>query len=411
MAMTEVLELPNSAVRIDDPAFYLGDPFPVYAHLRRHQPVYRYESLHTWALSKYEDIRQVSRNGVLFSSARGIQLNDFKFDMSIAADLFPEGAENLITTDPPRHRQLRRIISKALAYKSVQTIEPTARLLANTVIDRIVPGEPIEFVHEVAADYPLMVICAFLGLEGDNIDQLRRWSEDTSASASSSSLEEFQEMAGRLAGCHEFFGRELGARRECPTGDILTGLLTADIDGERLNAVTLLMFAQFLLAAGGHTSRHQMSGSIVAFAEHPEQYRLLVDEPAHAATATEELLRWVTPSIGFARTAMADTEIRGQEIRAGDRVFMLYHSANMDEEIWPDAHRLDITRPRNHDHLAFGFGQHVCMGAALSRLELRVFWEELVKRFGSVELAGEVERVATVGFNGWERVPAVFHRR
>jgi cytochrome P450 len=405
-----VAELPNSVVRIDDPGFYLDDPLPVYAHLRRHQPVYRYQPLNVWALSRYEDIRHVSRNGQLFSSARGIQLNDFKYDMSIAADLFPAGAENLITTDPPRHRQLRRIITKALAYKSVQALEPTARGLANQVIDRITPGEPIEFVNAVAADYPLMVICAFLGLDGDNIDQLRQWSEDTSASASSSTLAEFQEMAGRLSGCHEFFTRELAARREHPTGDILTGLLTADIDGEQLNAVTLLMFAQFLLAAGGHTSRHQMSGSIVAFAEHPDQYRLLVAEPGHAATATDELLRWVTPSIGFARTATADTEIRGVPIAAGERVFMLYHSGNRDEEIWPDADRLDITRPRDRDHLAFGFGQHVCMGAALSRLELRVFWEELVRRYSRVELAGTPERVRTVGFNGWEQVPAVFYR-
>lgn len=406
--MPELRELPNSVVRIDDPRFYLDDPLPIYAHLRRHQPVYRFEPLRTWVLSKYDDIRYVSRNAALFSSAHGIQLNDFKYDTSIAADLFPGGAENLITTDPPRHKQIRKIITKALAFKSVQTLEPIARRLANVVLDRITPGVPIDFVDRIAADYPLMVICEFLGLDGENLPDLRQWSEDTAASASSSTLEEFQEMSARLAGCHEFFGRELDSRRNRPAQDVLTGLLTAELDGEHLNEMTLLMFAQFLLSAGGHTSRHQMSGSIVAFSQHPDQYRALVEHPAHAGTATDELLRWVTPSIGFARTVMADTEIRGQHIEAGDRVFMLYQSGNFDEEIWPDAERLDITRPPVHDHLAFGFGQHTCMGAALSRLELRVFWEEMATRFQRVELAGEPERVATVGFNGWDTLPAVF---
>jgi cytochrome P450 len=396
-------------VRIDDPAFYAGDPYPVYARLRREAPVYWYEPLKLWVLSKHEDIRHVSRNAEIFSSEHGLVMNDIKYDQSMVKMLFPAEAENLMASDPPRHRQLRKIIVSAFTAKMVNTMEGRIRRIADQVLDRIVPGEPVEWVEEIAVPYPLLVLSALMGLAGDNIEDLRRWSDDTTAVGLPLSQAEFDEIVRDLLRSAQYFSERFEERRAHPTGDLLTGLLRAEIDGEQLNDMTRLMFCQFLLAAGGETTRNLLSGALLTLMEHPDQRELLSADPGVAATAADELLRWVTPALGFVRTAVRDTEIRGQAIAAGEQVYMLYASGNRDEDVWPDGDRLDLTRPADSSHLAFGFGEHICMGASLARMEIRIFLEQLMRRYPTFELAGEPVRQSTTLFNSWESLPVVLH--
>src|SRR5581483_726790 len=396
-------------VRIDDPAFYAGDPYPVYARLRREAPVYWYEPLKLWVLSKHEDIRHVSRNAEIFSSEHGLVMNDIKYDQSMVKMLFPAEAENLMASDPPRHRQLRKIIVSAFTAKMVNTMEGRIRRIADQVLDRIVPGEPVEWVEEIAVPYPLLVLSALMGLAGDNIEDLRRWSDDTTAVGLPLSQAEFDEIVRDLLRSAQYFSERFEERRAHPTGDLLTGLLRAEIDGEQLNDMTRLMFCQFLLAAGGETTRNLLSGALLTLMEHPDQRELLSADPGVAATAADELLRWVTPALGFVRTAVPDTEIRGQAIAAGEQVYMLYASGNRDEDVWPDGDRLDLTRPADSSHLAFGFGEHICMGASLARMEIRIFLEQLMRRYPTFELAGKPVRQSTTLFNSWESLPVVLH--
>jgi cytochrome P450 len=403
------MSLATNDLRLDDPAFYAQDPYPAYAQLRSNAPVFRYEPLNLWVLSRYEDVRHVSRTPEVFSSVRGLVINDIKYDQSMVKMLFPPEAENLMASDPPRHRQLRKIIVTAFTAKMVNKMEPAIRRIANRVLDRIVPGQPLEWVEQIAVPYPLLVLSELMGLPGDNLADLRGWADDTTAVGLPLSAAEFDELVRDLLRSAAYFGEQFTRKRSCPASDLLTGLLDAQIDGERLNEVTRLMFCQFLLAAGGETTRNLLAGTLLTLLEHPDQHARLAGDPtAVSATAADELLRWITPALGFVRTATRDTEIRGQRIAEGEQVYMLYAAANRDERAWPDADRLDLTRKPDPMHLSFGFGEHICMGASLARMEIRIFLEELMRRHPYFALAGQPRRQPTTLFNAWESVPVVF---
>ena len=402
--------LTDEVVRLDDPAFYIDDPFPIYARMRAEQPVYWYEPLRLWAVTRYEDINRISRNPMIFSSEQGLVINDLKYDQSMVKSLFPPGAEHLMASDPPRHRVLRRMLGVSFGAKGVAALEHRVREIAISMLDSLPVGEELEFVSQVAAVFPMAVLCAFMGISADRVVDLARWADATTAVGEPRSREQFEELLIELGRCYQFFGGEVAARSACPRGDVISSLLTAELDGEPLNEMTLLMFCQFLTAAAGETTRHLLTGALIALAEHPDQYaRLRADPSTLAEPASEEFLRWVTPAIGFVRTALTDTMLSGQRILAGERVLMLYPAGNRDPAIWPDADRFDIGRPLAQPHLAFGVGEHLCLGAALARLEIRVFWEEFVRRFGSIELRAEPRRQRTTLFTAWEELRVALH--
>jgi cytochrome P450 len=325
---TQTLELNDGVVRLDDPAFYINDPFPTYARMRAERPVYWYEPLKLWALTRYEDISQVSRNPGIFSSEQGIVINDIKYDQSMVKSLFPPGAEHLMASDPPRHRVLRRMLGVSFAAKGVAALEQQVRAIAASLLDSLPVGEEIEFVARVAAVFPMMVLCAFMGISPERVDDLARWADATTAVGEPRSREEFEDLLVELGRCYQFFGSEVAARSGCPRDDVISSLLAARLDGEPLNEMTLLMFCQFLTAAAGETTRHLLTGALIALNEHPDEYARLRTDPAGLAeSATEEFLRWVTPAIGFVRTAATDTMLSGQRILAGERVLMLYPPA------------------------------------------------------------------------------------
>ena len=394
-------------VQVEDPAFYV-DPFAVFARMRREEPVFWYEPLDTWVLTRYEDIRYVGRTPRIFSSAQGILLNDIRHQ-SVIKTFFGQNAELISTTDPPRHRELRRYISPSFSPGSLRAMEEPIRAFARELIDTIVPGEPIRFVDAIGAVLPLQAIALLLGIPSDDVATLRYWSDEMLKMGAALDEEGLAEAARNTAGMGPFFDEWMVRKLGGDTGEVIPTMLAAKLNGENMSYDNLHIFLRSILVAGNETTRDFITGSVFAYANHPEQRAALAADPSLGTSAGEECLRWVTPVRGFIRTATEDTEIRGQTIKAGQHVQMMWMAANRDEEVWSGADMFDVHRPPDPAHLAFGFGEHACIGAALARMEGRVFFEELIARYPNWELAGEPVRPHSVLHNAFEELPVVFH--
>jgi len=380
---------------LHSPDFYAGDPYPAYRELRATSPVCWNDVTKFWALLKYEDARFVSSNPALFSSTKGITIPD-------PAIPSPVQEGNLIFSDPPRHRQLRKLINSGFTRRQVAVLEPKIREIVAGILDGIEPGSVHEFAEEVAAPLPTRMIAELIGAPPDDWEQFRVWSDAATGNADPEIELDSLVAMGQL---FEYFQKLIAARRAEPRDDLLSVLAEAEIDGHRLDDEDLLNFAFLLLVAGNETTRNLIALGTLALIAHPDQCRLLVDDPALIPGAVEEMLRWNSPVVHMARTATTDVEIRGQLIRAGDVVVMLYQSANRDEEIFgPDSEEFKVTRNPN-PHIAFGCGEHSCVGAQLARLEATVLFEELLHRFPKLELVGEVDRMRATMVPGVKRMP------
>jgi cytochrome P450 len=380
---------------LHSPDFYAGDPYPAYRELRATSPVCWNDLTNFWALLKYEDIRYVSSNPALFSSAKGITIPD-------PAIPNPVQEGNLIFSDPPRHRQMRKLINSGFTRRQVAVLEPKIREIVAGILDGIEPGSVHEFAEEIAAPLPTRMIAELIGAPPDDWEQFRVWSDAATGNADPEIELDSLVAMGQL---FEYFQKLIAARRAEPRDDLLSVLAEAEIDGHRLDDEDLLNFAFLLLVAGNETTRNLIALGTLALIAHPDQCRLLVDDPALIPGAVEEMLRWNSPVVHMARTATTDVEIRGQQIAEGDVVVMLYQSANRDEEIFgADSEEFKVTRNPN-PHIAFGCGEHSCVGAQLARLEATVLFEELLHRFPKLELVGEVDRMRATMVPGVKRMP------
>ncbi|MGB3355208.1 MAG: cytochrome P450 [Mycobacterium sp.] len=383
---------------LHSPAFYAGDPYPAYRELRATQPVCWNAEAGFWGLLKYEDIRYVSTNPALFSSAKGITVPDPAIGNPVL-----DGS--LIFTDPPRHRQLRKLINTGFTRRQVAILEPKLRTFARAALDSIDPDAGAEFAEQIAAPLPTRMIAELLGAPDQDWEQFRTWSDATVGMDDPDvELDTFTAL-GQL---YEYFQELISLRRSGALGhadDLLSVLVAAEVDGERLTDQDLLQFCLLLLVAGNETTRNLIALGTLALINNPEQFRLLREHPELMPSAVEELLRFTTPVANMSRCATRDVEIRGQLIREGQYLTMLYGSANRDEEIFgPTAEQLDITRNPN-PHLAFGCGEHSCLGAQLARLEARVLFEELLARFEQIELDGAVVRMQATMVPGVKQMP------
>jgi cytochrome P450 len=393
---------------LDDPDFYLADPYEAYRQLRQRAPVYWCESGKFWALSKHADILQVSRNPAQFRSGGGVLAKNDPLRMqNLAGRTVPSDAKapSIIFMDPPEHNRYRRLVTHAFTPRRVAALEPLMRGIVRQCLEGIPIGEPIDFVDHLSVPLPILVIGEMLGVPADDRADFRRWSDSVIEAAE-------KNEADLLRNIGEFFAYlqvRIDERRKKPADDLISVLIQAEVDGDRLGEGDILLFCQTLLVAGNETTRNLISGGALALLDHPDQKQKLIDDPSLIASAVEEMLRWVTPVKSFARTAVKDCEIRGERIAAGDYLVMLYASGNRDEEVWgPTAGQFDVTRGADLSHLAFGFGQHMCLGANLARLEARVLFEELLARRPTFELAGEVQRLRSTLINGVVRMPVVF---
>lgn len=389
---------PTSSVPLHSPDFYAGDPYPAYRELRNTTPVVWNDVTDFWALTKYEDVRFVSGHPHLFTSTKGITIPD-------PAQPSPVQEGNLIFTDPPRHRQLRKLINSGFTKRQVALLETKAREIVRGIVGGIDPAREYEFAEEVAAPLPTRMIAEMLGAPPEDWEQFRTWS-DAAVGRNDPDIELDNFVA--LAQLYEYFTKLIEERRAgkvTPDADLLSILAHAEVDGERLTDEDLLNFSFLLLVAGNETTRNLIALGTKALIEHRNQFGLLLSNPGLLPSAVEEMLRYTSPVAHMAREATQDVEIRGQKIQAGETVVMLYGAANRDEDVFgATAEVFDITRSPNV-HIAFGAGEHSCLGAQLARLEALVMFEVLLGTYPSIELTGEVTRLRDTMVPGVKRMP------
>ncbi len=349
---------------------------------------------------------EISRRPRTFSSAHGTQLFEISQRVTGAGPGTEEKASSIIRMDPPEHNRHRKLAIGAFTPRMVAALEPRVRALARESVAAIRPGEPFDFVEQVAIPLPMFVIAELLGVPSADYDAFRRWS-DVMIEAGSSGPR--PETVGTVIELFSYMVAKAAERRRAPREDVLSKLALAELDGERLSDPELGAFCLTLLVAGNETTRNLISGGMRALLEDPVQWQKLCADPSLLPGAVEEMLRFVSPIQNFARRVQHDTELAGKPLRAGEYVALFYGSANRDEAVFgPDPDRFDITRPDAHRHLAFGFGEHLCLGASLARLEARVLFEELIARGPGFSLAGAPRRMRSTLVNGIAELPVVF---
>jgi cytochrome P450 len=394
MTMTE-----SSDLDVTSPDFFARpDYFEVLARLRAEAPVYR-STADTWMVTRYDDIRAISRDPARFSSVRGVIIND-----PARRNPHAVGNGSVIHMDPPNHSTYRKLVSGEFTPRAVLRMEDTVRTTVRQVLDSVRPGEEIDGVAALTAPIPVLVIAALLGISDGDREDFRRWSDAMIEYADAPSGD------GDKAGMElfTFLSGHIGSRYEQAGADLISLLTGATFLGEPLSKEQILMFCLTLLVAGNETTRHLLSGGLEALAAHPDQRAGLAAEPALIPQAVEEMLRWVTPIQAMGRTAVTALEFGGQAIAEGDYLVMLYASGNRDERAYgPTADRFDVSRPISPAHVAFGFGEHLCLGAPLARLEARVFWEEFLQRYPRYEVAGRPQMAHSTLVRGATRLPLV----
>ena len=352
-------------------------------------------------ISRYHDIREISRSPERFCSGRGVLIND-----PIREGHAIEGS--ILHMDPPQHGEWRRILNREFTARAVAQMEAGIRSLVRELLDAVPRGDLVDLVDVLSAPLPVLVIAELLGIPPEDRGNFRRWSDATivaSDGRAAMSAEDQRDVMELVTYLDEH------ARRQAanPGEDIVSLLVQSEVEGRALSPGELVTFNMSLLVAGNETTRHLISGGVLAFAEHPDQWTALREQPAAMGGAVEEMLRWVTPIQQFARNVVADTEVGGVPVQAGDYLVMLYASGNRDEAAFgPTADRFDAFRPVTVPNLAFGFGEHLCLGAALARLEARIVFEELASRVERFELAGEPEWLASSLVRGPHSVPVRF---
>jgi cytochrome P450 len=349
----------------------IADPYPVYRQLRDHVPVYWSPQASTWVLSRYDDVAAALIDPATYSSASGI------FPTPPGVDMTQLFLPMLIMSDPPRHTQLRHLVSKAFTPRRIAGVEARIQTLVDDLLEQVSGTGTWDFVSGFAGPLPAIVIADMLGVPREDRDRFRTWS--TTLIQSNPIRGEFGPGLDAAAALYEYFSMFLGERRAHPRDDLMTALVQAEVDGEHLSEEELLGFCLLLLIAGHETTTNLLSNSAVVLSQHPESRRQLADNPALVPAAVEELLRYDSPVQGLGRTLTRQVDLHGQPMKAGDTVLLLFGSANRDDHAFPDADRFDINR-RPERQVAFGRGIHFCLGASLARLEARIALQALLAR-------------------------------
>ena len=365
----------HPAIALTDGAFYAGNPHAAFDWMREHAPLYWDNGGQLWGVARYADVLAISRDPQTFRNGGGIRPQQPPMPY-------------MIDLDDPAHRQRRGLVSRGFTPRRVQEHAPRIRQISIDLIERAQARGGFDFVRDVAAWLPLIVIGALLGVDPRDHARLLEWSEAMILGDGATVPERLLHAAAAFDEYIAYQRQVIDDRRAHPRDDLVSILVHAEIDGARLSNDDLLMESLLILIGGDETTRHVLSGGMYALLQHPEQLRALVRDPSGIPTAVEEMLRWVSPIQNMARTAARDVELHGQRIEAGQKLLLLYPAANRDPAVFLDPQRFDIGR-RPNDHVAFGIGAHFCLGANLARLELRVFFEELVHRMPTLALRSD----------------------
>jgi cholest-4-en-3-one 26-monooxygenase len=381
-----------------DGDLYARRDHDAYRFMRAQGGVYHDEKNGVWGAASYEAVLGASRDPGLFSNAGGIRPTTGPLAM-------------MIDMDDPAHRDRRKLVNRGFTPRRVRESEAKVREACDEIIDRVCERGECDFVRDIAAPLPMIMIGDMLGVAPEDRDTLLRWSDDM-VSAQGGNVSEEQLIAAMTAAGEyaEWCLGAIAARRQEPTDDLLSTLVHAEVDGDALDDDALIHESLLILVGGDETTRHVISGGMEQLLCNPDQHRRLVDDPSGIPVAVEEMLRWVSPIKNMCRTVTRDTEFFGASLPAGVKVMLLYESANFDERHFADPERFDATRQPN-DHLAFGFGTHFCLGKSLARVELQVMFERLLARLPDMELAATVESLPRRPANfisGLESMPVRF---
>ena len=394
-------------------SFRDGFPHGYFRGLRREAPVFWNEGEYVppelpiepgpgfWVLSKYEDIKHVSKNPLLFASTPSFLIQD---PVSEEAQLAPP---SLIGMDPPGHARYRKLVSSGFTTREIASQEPHHHAIVESILDRVATKGECDFVTDIAAELPLQVICELLGLPGEDRHKVFEWSNSLIGSEDPEYRLPPEEVRQAAIQMFVYANTLAEERLQNPKSDLMSRMLHGRVDGERLTTPEFDSFFMLLAVAGNETTRNLISHGMLLLLDHPDARRRLIEEPELIPSAVEEMLRFRPPVMYFRRTATRDTEIRGQKIRSGEKLTLWYASANRDEEVFPHPDVFDIDRSPN-DHLAFGIGQHFCLGSHLARLELRVMFEHLLRRLPDIELTGPVEYLRSHFLDGVKHMPVRF---
>jgi cytochrome P450 family 142 subfamily A polypeptide 1 len=351
------------------------DPFPAYAWLRANAPIYYDEANDLWAAALYRDIKAMGSDPATYSNGIGGSRPKF-LPLPMMVDM-----------DAPEHKRHRKLVSAGFTPRRIAAMEDHVRAVCDAVIDEVCERGECDFVRDIAAPLPLNMIGDMLGVAHESRPDLLRWSELMLASQGNQSEQTVAEASAAFAEYMTYMQPVLADRRRTGNDEDLIGILVnAEIDGDRLDDDALIFECLLLLVGGDETTRHVLSGGMLALQQHPEQLRLLQAEPARLTAGVEEMLRWVSPIKNMVRTTTRDVEVGGVTIPDGAQIMLLYPSANRDETVFEAPDTFDVTRDPN-PHLAFGFGTHFCLGNQLARIELRVMFEQLFTRLPDIRLA------------------------
>ncbi|MGY4868192.1 cytochrome P450 [Mycolicibacterium elephantis] len=356
-----------------------------------------------WAITKHADIMDIERNNELFTNSPRPVLVTAEGDEQQAAI----GVRTLIHMDDPEHRVMRAIGADWFRPKAMRALKVRVDELAKAHVDKMMElGPECDFVQQVAVNFPLYVIMSLLGVPESDFPLMLKLTQELFGSDDDEfkrGTEQAEQMSALLE-MFEYFTALTKARREHPTEDLASAIANATVDGEPLSDIATMSYYAIVAAAGHDTTSATISGGMLALIENPDQQAKLRNDLSLMPPATEEMIRWVTPVKAFMRTAAEDTTVRGVPIAAGESVLLSYVSGNRDEDVFDDPFRFDVTRDPNK-HVAFGYGVHFCLGAALARMEVNSFFTELLPRLRSVELAGAPEYVATTFVGGLKHLP------
>ena len=392
-----------------------GVPYDWFALLRRDAPVFWQDEPRGrgfWSLTRYDDILAASKDWQTFSAEAG---------GTSLMDLAPEHVESrksMLDSDPPGHTRLRAIVNKAFTPKAINAYEGRIQTLFHDVLAEALAEPELDFVDAVAVELPMRILCELMGVPLEDRRylvelgnrMLGNTDPDTAGEfvADQADLSPYAHLPFSSPAAPEMFAyanRLAEKRRRSPRDDLTTRLLQAEADGDRLSEHEFDLFFLLLVTAGNETTRHAMSNGLLALLEHPGERDRLLADPELIPTAVEEILRWTPSLLHFRRTATRDFELRGEQIRAGDKVALWYVSGNRDELHFDDPSKFDVGRDPNR-HLAFGLGSpHYCLGAHLARLELRIWLQELMPTLGRIELAGPPRRLRSNFFHGVKSLP------
>ena len=402
-ARSPATDIPLDKINVSQPELFRTNSFwPYFERLRREDPVhYCAESDYGpyWSITKYNDIMAVDTNHQVFSSEAhlgGITLRNQNPDF-----LLPM----FIAMDPPKHDKQRKVVSPIVAPENLEKLEGTIRARAARMLDELPLGETFDWVDRVSIELTTQMLATLFDFPFEERRKLTRWSDVATAIPGHGIVDSEEQRREELRECGAYFAELWNQRVNGePKGDLISMMAHSDVT-RNMEPREFLGNVILLIVGGNDTTRNSITGGVVALNENPDQYQKLRDNPALIESMVPEIIRWQTPLAHMRRTALADIAFRGKQIRKGDKVVMWYVSGNRDEEVIenPDAFIIDRARPRQH--LSFGFGIHRCVGNRLAEMQLRIVWEEILKRFQKIEVMGEPERIYSSFVKGYATLP------